>query len=316
MKRKILYFCTMKIANHKIEFLPSTHQDNKQEPLPKTQPWQLQALRLSFQTFGKVFPKSMAQLAYNVFATPRWRAVHTRMDEIMYSARVVDFNFQDEIIKLYEWGDIRHPKILLAHGWESRGTALRMFVKPLLDVGYCVISYDAIGHGDSTGKLNNISINAKTITGIIHHYNGIYGAIGHSFGCSSLVYALQYIDTSIFIEKLVFIAVPHNTRAIIEGFFKMIDAPEKVKQLFYAKIKNQYGLSVDDVDVANAYSAVKVGKLLLLHDRYDDITSLDAAERVVNGWDNAKLLVTEGYGHFRIAKNPDVLKRIVAFIHA
>ena len=256
----------------------------------------------------------MAKQAYTMFATPRWRAKHTRTDHIIDSARVIDFNFREHIIKLYEWGNPEHPKILLAHGWESRGTALRMFVPELLKLNYCIVSYDAVGHGDSSGKLNNISTNAKTIAAIINNYGGIYGAIGHSFGCSSLVYAMQFIDNSIAIEKLVFLAVPHKTKRLIDGFFKMVNAPDGVKKSFYSIIEAANHRSLDEIDVATAHSDVKVGKLLLLHDRFDDVTSLEAAENVVHNWDNAKLLITEGYGHFRIAKNPDVIKRIIEFI--
>ena len=314
MKRKIPYFCRMKIADYKIESLHSAHQDNKQEPTPKSRHWQMQAARIGFQTLGRIFPTWMAKQAYTMFATPRWRAQHTRTDDIIDSARVIDFNFQEHNIKLYEWGNPQNPKILLAHGWESRGTALRMFVPQLLKLGYYIIAYDAVGHGDSSGKLNNISTNAKTIAAIINHYGGIYGAIGHSFGCSSLVYAMQYIDNSISIEKLVFLAVPHKTKKIIDGFFKTVNAPDGVKKSFYSIIEAANQRSLDEIDVATAHSNVKVGKLLLLHDRYDDVTSLEAAENVVHNWDNAKLLITEGYGHFRIAKNPDVMKRIIEFI--
>ncbi len=211
-------------------------------------------------------------------------------------------------------GSAGNPIILLAHGWESRGTALRMFVNPMVEQGYRVVAYDAIGHGDSTGKGNTISTNAKTIAAIIHHYGGIYGAIGHSFGCSSTVYALQFVDTKLHIEKMVFLAVPHRTKRIIEGFFGYIQAPEPVKQAFYQKLEDIYGRSVDAVDVALAYGQVNIGPLLLIHDSQDDVTSIEAAERVVENWQNAKLLVTEGYGHFRIAKNPDVIKRIVDFV--
>ena len=304
----------MKIANHKIETIHSAHQDNKQEPMPKSRHWQMQAARIGFQTLGRIFPTWMAKQAYTMFATPRWRAKHIRTDHIIDSARVSDFNFQEHIIKLYEWGNPQNPKILLAHGWESRGTALRMFVPHLLKLNYCIISYDAVGHGDSSGKLNNISTNAKTIAAIINHCGSIYGAIGHSFGCSSLVYAMQYIDNSIAIEKLVFLAVPHKTKKIIDGFFKMVNAPDGVRKSFYSIIEAANQRSLDEIDVATAYFDVKVGKLLLLHDRYDDVTSLEAAEKVVHNWDNAKLLITEGYGHFRIAKNPDVIKRIIEFI--
>ncbi len=304
----------MKIAHNKIEVLTSNHIDNHQERTPKVKKWQLSLAKVGFQTFGKIFPKWSAKKAYDIFATPRWRATHARKDDIILSASTSDFVFDSHIIKLYEWGNPQHPAVLLAHGWESRGTALRMFVKPLVSMGYFVIAFDALGHGNSGGKQNNVATNGRTIAAIIRHYHGVYAAIGHSFGCSSLIYALQYADTNLSIDKLVFLAVPYKTRHIIESYFDVIKAPDSVKKSFYAIIEKKSGRSVDDFDVSKANKQVKVGSLLLVHDRFDDVTGIDAAETIVHNWDNARLLVTEGYGHFRLAKNPDVSKRIVDFI--
>lgn len=304
----------MKITHPKIELLQSNHPDNKTEPTPRIKSWQIRLARIGFQTLGRVFPKTMAQQAFKLFATPRWRAKHTRTDAVIDNAKVSDFPFREFTIKLYDWGQVGDPIILLAHGWESRGTALRMYVKPLLAAGFRVVAYDAIGHGDSTGERNNLSTNAKTMVAIIHHFKGIYGAIGHSFGCSSLVYALQYVDNNIDIKKVVFIAVPHKTKKIMDGYLDIFKAPDALKASFYATVERINGRKVEEIDAANAYPHVKIGELLLIHDRFDEVTSLDAAENVVNKWDNARLLITEGYGHFRLAKNPDVIKRIVDFI--
>ena len=304
----------MKLVFEKIESLNSTHIDKNQDRLPKVHKWQMRVAQMGFQTVGRIFPQWMAKQAYAIFSTPRWRAKHARTDEIIDSAVVFDFAFEGQIIKVYEWGNPKDKIILLAHGWESRGTALRMYVAPLVGLGYCVVAYDAVGHGDSGGKQNNVPTNAQTITALIHHYNGIYGAIGHSFGCSGLVYALQYVDNTLSIEKLVFLAVPYKTKKIIESFFTAIKAPDGLKKSFYSIVEKLNNRSIDDIDITKSYLHVKVGQLLLIHDRFDDVTGIDAAEEIVHQWDNAKLLVTEGYGHFRIAKNPDVLKRIVAFI--
>jgi pimeloyl-ACP methyl ester carboxylesterase len=304
----------MNITQPKIEFLHSNHIDRKTEPTPPASPWKMRLIQGVFQTLGPVFPKTMAKHAFRIFATPRWRAKHTRTDAIIDSAKVTDFAFREFNIKLYEWGKQGDPIILLAHGWESRGTALRMFVKPLITEGYRIVAFDAIGHGDSGGKRNNLSTNSKTIAAIINHLGGIYGAIGHSFGCSSLIFTLQHIDNSLSIEKLVLLAVPPKMTMIIGGLFKMLKAPETMQKAFYQNAIDIYGRDVSTVDTALAYPDVKVGQLLLIHDKEDDITPINTAERVVENWENARLIVTEGYGHFRIAKNPDVIKRIMSFI--
>ena len=307
----------MKISSStsKIEFLDSQHLDNGIERVPSIKKWQLRIAQTGFQTVGRLFPIFMAKQAYKIFSRPRWRAKHKQADDLILSAKTIDLPFDGHTIKLYEWANADSDKIvLLAHGWESRGTALRMYVTPLLEEGYKIVAFDALGHGDSGGEENNLLINARTISTIYHHYGGIYAAIGHSFGCSSLVYAQQFVDNTIQFERLVFIAVPHRTRKVMEGFFTYVAVPKSVQKAFFKHIESMTKQPIDTSDVALAYPSVKVGKLLLIHDRKDEVTTIDAAERVVSNWGNAQLLMTEGYGHFRIAKNPDVIRRIVAFI--
>jgi pimeloyl-ACP methyl ester carboxylesterase len=329
-----LHLCTMK-HHPRITYLDSHHIDKGAEQLPRPHNFQIRFTQFLFKNFGGFFPKFTARLAYRIFASPRWRAQHKRPDDLILSAKVVDFPFNNEIVKIYEWDtvskdsfvhwtplegerghfDPKKPKILLAHGWESRGTALRMYVRPLLEKGFKVIAFDALAHGDSTGSRNNLPTNGSTIVALVQHYGGFHAAIGHSFGCSSLIYAQAFLDKTIDFQRLVFLAVPYKTRRIMEGFFKFLQIPPKVAAAFLQHVHDLTGRSVDDMDVARlSPPSVKVGKLLLVHDQKDDVTGIDAAESIVETWENAQLLVTTGFGHFRMVKNPDVIRRVVDFI--
>jgi pimeloyl-ACP methyl ester carboxylesterase len=276
-------------------------------------PMQLRLARFGFQVLGRLMPKQTARVAYRLFSTPRLRAKHRKSDEIIDSARVIDFDFKNQTVKLYEWGD-GDKVVLLAHGWESRGTALRDSVPRLVAKGFKVVAFDAIAHGDSTGKRNNLYTNGATVAAIMAHYGGIYGAICHSFGCSSLIYALQFINPQLSVERVVFIAVPPATKIIMSNFLKMMSVPKAAENAYYELIEKMAGRKIEAIDVATASGEVRVGKLLLFHDRYDEVTAIEAAERVVAQWDNAELRVTEGFGHFKLAKNPVVVKQIVDFI--
>jgi pimeloyl-ACP methyl ester carboxylesterase len=304
----------MKSTDPRIEYLKTELPDGKEDRLPKANNILLKLTRFTFQTIGQVFPTKMSELAYRIFATPRWRAKHLRTDDVIDAAKIVDFKFRDFTVKLYEWGNPDDRIVLLAHGWESRGTALRMYVKPLLAQGFRVVAFDSLGHGDSEGKRNNLSTNAKLMADIVHHYGGIYGCIGHSFGCSSLTYMLQHVDNQLVVERVVFLAVPHSIKKIVDDYFVFLHVPKRVQHVFYKTIENINSQPIEALDVATAHPAAKMGKLLLVHDRFDNVTSLEAAERVVERWDNAHLLITEGYGHFRLAKNRDVIRRIVDFM--
>lgn len=301
-----------------IEYLKSTHPDTGKERVPKVINWQQNLAKGFFQTVGPVFPKWTGQLAYKIFGTPRWRAQHKRPDALILAARVVDFPFQNEIIKCYEWGDVSASKtVLLAHGWESRGTALRMYVPDLIERGYKIIAFDALAHGDSTGKRNNLLINAQTVAALSKHYNGFYAAIAHSFGCTSILYAMEFLDKTMTINRLVFLAVPPRLLRIVENVFQMMALPDATQKAFIKIIDTRSGHPIEETDVAKASETTKnnVGKLLLIHDEYDEVTNFEAAKRVEATWKNALLLITSGYGHFRIAKNPDVIKRIIEFIN-
>ena len=298
-----------------IEYLTSTHADTGKERVPQIKAWQQTLVRAFFQAFGSLFPRPMGLLAYKIFGTPRWRAQHKRPDDLILAARLVDFPFQNDIIKCYEWGDANASKtILFAHGWESRGTALRMYVPELMKRGFKIVAFDALGHGDSTGKRNNLLTNARTVAALSKHYGSFYGAIAHSFGCSSIVYAMQFLDKDMAIKRLVFLAVPPSLIKIIEGVFKIFTLPKRAQKVFIQHIEQMTGHSVALSDVATASAQVNVEKLLLIHDEKDEVTDIIAAKRVEAAWKNALLLITSGYGHFRIAKNPDVIQRIIAFI--
>jgi pimeloyl-ACP methyl ester carboxylesterase len=304
----------MKSPNARIEILKTNPPDGKEDRQPEGRKTLLSLTRFAFQTIGRIFPTKMSELAYRIFATPRWRAQHLRTDAVIDAAKKSDFIFRDFKVKLYDWGNSGNRIVLLAHGWESRGTALRMYVNPLLAQGFRVIAFDSLGHGDSEGERNNLSTNAKLMAEIVRHYGGIYGCIGHSFGCSSLTYMLQHVDNQLVVERVVFLAVPHGIKKIVDNYFVFLKVPKRVQHVFYKTIENINSQPIEALDVATAHASVNVGKLLLVHDRFDDVTSLAAAERVVDRWENSYLLITEGYGHFRLAKNQDVISRIVDFI--
>ena len=300
-----------------IEYLTSAHADTGKERVPQIKAWQQTLVRAFFQAFGSLFPRPTGLLAYRIFGTPRWRARHKRPDALILAARLVDFPFQNEIVKCYEWGDTDAPKtILFAHGWESRGTALRMYVPELMQRGFKIVAFDALAHGDSTGKTNNLLTNARTIAALSKHYGGFYGAIAHSFGCSSIVYAMQFLDKEMTIKRLVFLAVPPSSIKIVKDVFKIFTLPKPAQKVFIQHIEQITGHSIELSDVATTGEQVKVEKLLLIHDEKDEVTDIIAAKRVEAAWKNALLLITSGYGHFRIAKNPDVIRRIIGFIDA
>lgn len=274
----------------------------------------LKLVQAGFSTFGRIFPSQAGALAYKLFSTPRGRARHKTSDEVLEKAQLFEFLYGKQILKGYTWGK-GEECVLLVHGWESRGTALRSFVPTLVNKGYRVIAFDGPAHGNSDGKRTNLIHFAGAVRAAINHVGGVHSIICHSFGGASTVFAMAQLDPSIQVEKLILIAVPNHLDRVLLHAVNTMKLPKAAAKKFYNIIENKIKTSKESVNISDAYDRIQVEELLLVYDRKDPIVSFANAETIFEQWDNVSLLVSEGYGHFKLVKNPDLIQKVADFIH-
>jgi esterase/lipase len=301
------------LLTKKREVLPAVKLENA-FPEKEYEPFLLPLVRFAFSTLGRIFPKKAAEIAYTLFTTPRIRAVHKASDEILESARVFEFLYGKLLLKGYEWGN-GEKKILLVHGWESRGTALRSFVPSLVAAGYKVIAFDGPAHGNSPGYRINLSGFAGAVLSIMRQVGGVQSIITHSFGGPTSVYALAHLDNSVEIDKMVFIAVPASTQVVVRQAMALMNLPKNAiahfKNISTQKINK---MPLEQADILHALEQVKVNEVLIVHDKNDNSVPFKSAEVIFEKYDHTSLLVTEGLGHSRLLKNPQVVNKVVEFI--
>ncbi len=296
-----------------VEVLPAFQLETLPER-KKEYPFYLKLIPWAFASLGRVFPRIAAKAAYYLFTKPRVRAVHRYSDEIIESARLFEVLYGKIILKCYEWG--RGEKtVLLVHGWESRGTAMRTFVPGLLEAGYRVVAMDGPAHGNSGGKHTNLPEFAGAVRAVINQVGPVHGIITHSFGGATSTYALAHLDNSIEIEKLVLIGVPASTRKVVADYMDLIKLPPRAREVFKNMMRKKVnGLSFDQTDLLNALETVHVSEVLVVHDKFDLSVPFDSAEAIFERYDHASMLVTQGYGHYKLMKHPDVIERVVDFV--
>ncbi|MCB0704851.1 MAG: alpha/beta hydrolase [Saprospiraceae bacterium] len=298
------------LAKHQI--LESTWIDSS--PMrPSKPPAILPLVRFGFQTIGRLMPGRAAKIAFGMFTTPLSRAKHYVTDPILESARIFEVLYGKRILKCYEWGS-GEKTILLVHGWESRGTAMRSLVPVLLERGFRVVAFDGPAHGNSEGKQTNLVHFAGAVRAVLNQIGGAYGIITHSFGGAATSYALSWLDTNIHIEKLVLIAVPASIKRIYESTVSTLGLPPSVARRFRKIMETVMGKSIETIDSPKTFNQMSVSQGLIVHDRQDPIVSFRSAEEVADKWDAAILLETKGYGHFRLMKNPDLIEWIGRFV--
>ena len=119
------------ISTKRIDVLPSFQVETLPAEKPP-QPLPVRMVRFAFGTLGRAFPVTAGKVAYRLFTRPRVRAVHRSSDAVLESARLSEILYGRQILKIYEWGSGERT-VLLVHGWESRGTAMRSFVPGLVE---------------------------------------------------------------------------------------------------------------------------------------------------------------------------------------
>jgi len=295
------------------EILPAFQLETLPAKRP-SHPGQLKWVRWGFGTLGRLFPAQAAKVAYRLCATPRLRAVHKVSDELLESARLWEILYGKIILKCYEWGSGERT-VLLVHGWESRGTALRSFVPGLVAAGFRVIAFDGPAHGNSGGHQTNLPDFAGAVRAVINQSGRVHGIITHSFGGATTVYAMAHLDPTIEIEKLVLIAVPASTQKVVRQAMDVMNLPmpvqKRFREIMSAKLNH---LPFAETDVHHALGKANVREVLVVHDKFDESVPFESAELVFERWDHVSLLVTQGFGHFRLMKQPEVIERVTRFI--
>lgn len=285
------------------------------DPSPERPPSPSRVLffvRSAFRLLGPLAPRLAARLAFRFFTTPRFRARHSATDELLASAKDFDLFYEGYKLKGYAWGE--GPRtILLIHGWESRGTALRTFVPPLLEQGFRVVAFDGPAHGDSEGKRTNILHFAGAVEAVIRQLGEVYGIIGHSFGGASALYALNHLDAGLELRKLVLIAVPADMVHILEEAVRTMGLPQSVAVHFRELLEEKAGKPLAELNSTLLENQLDACSILLVHDRHDRQVPVDSSLTMVREWANAQLVLTDGYGHYRLMKNPDLIRRVASF---
>ncbi|MEL7020886.1 MAG: alpha/beta hydrolase [Bacteroidota bacterium] len=285
----------------------------KYRPKPSTTPLEIYSARLGFQTIGRLFPKRAADFLFDQFRTPRIRARHKRSDELLEQAQIFEVLYGSRILKGYEWGTGERT-VLLIHGWESRGTALRSFVPGLLANGFRVVAMDAPAHGDSEGKQTDLIDFGRSIVAMLRHLGSVESLICHSFGGAAASYALAEVATDVTVNSIVYIGVPYSVEVPYQNIMRLLRLPSGVAHEFKANLSELVQRDISKFSIGEFRQKLPFQRVLVVHDKQDKDVPFINGERIADGWDIATLLVTDGYGHFVVVKNPDVIERVNNFV--
>jgi pimeloyl-ACP methyl ester carboxylesterase len=241
------------------------------------------------------------------FAThrhPRWN-----QDPVLKTAKTFEVPQGGQTVRFYAWG--HGPTVLLVHGWNGWGAQLSQLVPPLLEKGYRILTFDALGHGGSEGKSSNIFKFADGIALADKIAGPFYAIITHSMGGAATTLALK---DGVRAKRLVYLAPPFDPSGWLGRFVKTLRINEKVGWYLEESFRETFGERWKFFQDPRFIRDMKT-PLLVIHDRNDSQVHWEEGKRLAAAWQGANFHGTEGLGHNRLLKDADVIQRTVDFIH-
>jgi len=275
---------------------------------------QLILIRIYFAIVSPLFPSLAVISAHRLFHYPIKTKKNNPNEKALPAAKKFTITLYENVtLQGYKWGNENHPIVFLVHGWSTTSNSLSHFTNMLLKHNYQVVSYDAIRHGDSQGKLSDLANWADSVQAILNYVGAVECIIAHSFGCAAVTVAS---NLGLSTKKLVFIAPIHNVNTITQRFGRQLGIPSFIldKMRTYTWEHNQDRFEKYGKDWEDIFNSRFHVPTLIFHDKDDKETDIEHAIALCQKWTWATLKETQGLGHRRILYNKDVVKETLAFV--
>jgi len=266
--------------------------------------------RAGNRALSALAPSLAAGLAERLFLTPP--RPHWPPSEIaqLSSARARPLQVGRRHVDVWLWGT--GPSVLLVHGWGGRGAQLASFVEPLVVHGFSVVTFDAPGHGPGDSGMVTIPEMVEATLAVAASRGPLAGLIAHSVGGTI---AARAIYEGLDVNAAVFVGAAADLDGPATRFTATLGFSRQVREAMQARIEDRVGRPFAAFDVAALAPTLRV-PLLVIHDSGDAEIPWQHGRVIVHAWPGAGLLITDGLGHRRILRDPDVIAAAVAFLAA
>ena len=212
-------------------------------------------------------------------------------------------------IVVYQYGK-SDKKILLVHGWSGRGTQLVKFADSFVDKGYATISFDAPGHGKSSGNSTIMTEFIASIIEIDKKFGPFEAAIGHSLGGMAL---LNAIKKGLEINRLIIIGSGDKVKDILDDFVSKLKLKPEFGSYLQQHFEKKYNEPMENYSGHGAAKTIKI-PVLVIHDENDSEVPVETSINIHDNLKNGELLITQHLGHRKILGNPFVIEKTIEFI--
>jgi pimeloyl-ACP methyl ester carboxylesterase len=249
-----------------------------------------------------------SQAMLRAFLTPTRVAASSAEAQLLLTGRSSALLCSGQSIPTWTWG--KGPCVVLAHGWDSRGSHLGSFIPGLTELGFSVTLYDAPAHGDAAGSMSSVVHMGKALSAVARSLGDVSAVIAHSAGSAAALWAF---DHGLAVTCSVHLAGPSTLENVISAAARSAALPPNEYQTFRTEVADFIGAAIEDMGVDRLAPALRHPGLIV-HDPDDRFVPFSESEALHDLWPASKLVPVPGLGHRRILIDPRVNSECVRFI--
>ena len=254
-----------------------------------------------------------ASSAFSIFSTP-YRKSKKPAPKVFSECERLFIRANTGRINVFRWNHPSDKKILILHGFESRAYHFDAYIKPLIRLGFEVISMDAPAHGESDGKRLVLPDYVAAIAAVSDAYGPFQAFLGHSFGGLALG---MYLETrpDLASTDAVLIAPATETTTAIHSFFRFLKLGTNIRLAFDQHIRELSGRDPSYYSLKRIVPKLESHRFLWIHDGDDDLTPLSDVKPLMQmNPKHVYFLITQQLGHRKIYRDSKVRQQIMGFL--
>ena len=269
-------------------------------------------IRWIFRVLQPISPAAAAWLAERLFFTARRSPLSPDARAFLATGRRFTLEVEGRRLVGWRWGFTDKPLAYLVHGWGSRGTRLAAFVEPLLAAGYGVVTYDAVGQGQSGRGMTSMPEFARSLAAVVRQHGTPHAIVAHSMGCAGTTLAISW---GLHVARVVFLAPAADPPAWVAPFARLFGLRPDVLDRVRARSERRLRVRWSDLNVCELARALPARpELLIVHDEADETVRWQDGAAIAAVWSGARLVTTQGLGHRGVTSNSGIVRQAVEFV--
>lgn len=265
-------------------------------------------LRTAFRAVGAVAPGVAARWAEAIFCRPPRYAARPAEEAFLATGTRDTVRSEDQDLAVWKWG--QGPAVVLAHGWGSRAGRFSTLAGSLVEAGFQVVLFDAPAHGASKGEQASLPQFSRALRAVAEAAGPVYGLVGHSLGGAAVSLAMS---SGLAANRVVLLAPPADVVLFSHAFAEHLRIPLRAQDAMRRNLESRLKVRWEELHIPTLARTMSV-PALIVHDRNDEDVPYAHGEEIADAWPGAELLATSGLGHRSLVRDPEVIRRTIAFL--